>query len=290
MANLRGGNFDKQIKDAFYRTLALGEKRHLQNDNKTHSLALADKRQMYLKDFKKYLQANNITDGKINTFMTENHIREFLEHRTINLSPKSSLDYITGFNSLLKGLEQANITIPANLKSDFLKDFRETFRAEMKQLEVETGRYITNLQNKLENLRNINYESYAIAKLQSETGLRVNEAIEVAKNFDKYYNPQNNTLNGIIGKGNHEYNPKEISYQTALTIQKMSHIPAYKTYDKDLKEVGISRSHNFRVTYAKNLLNKKLEQGINYKQALKEVSQEINHHRSSMTEYYLARA
>jgi hypothetical protein len=29
------------------------------------------------------------------------------------------------FNSLLKGLQQANITIPINLKKDFLKDFRE---------------------------------------------------------------------------------------------------------------------------------------------------------------------
>ena len=290
MANLRGGTFDKQVKDAFHRTLALGEKRHLKEDNKTHSLALADKREMYLNDFKQYLQDKGINEGKLNTFMTENNIREFLEHRTIDLSPKSALDYTTGFNSLLKGLEQANITIPANLKSDFLKDFRETFRAEMKQIEAEKGRYISNLEQKLDNLKELRYESYVIAKLQSETGLRVNEALEVAKNFDKYYNPNNNTLEGVIGKGNHEYNPKEISYQTALEIQKMSHIPHYNTYNKDLKEIGIDKSHNFRVTYAKDLLDKKLEQGINYKQALKEVSQEINHHRPSMTEYYLARA
>jgi hypothetical protein len=46
---------------------------------------------------------------------------------------------------------------------------------------------------------------------------------------------------------------------------------------------------NFRVTYAKNLLEHKLEQGIEYKEALREVSEEIDHHRPEMTQYYLAR-
>jgi len=291
MANLRGGTFEKQIKDAFFRTLALGEERHMKEDNFTHSIALAEKRQMYLNDFKEYLEQQGITEGKINQYMTEDIIRDFIEQRTIELSPKSALDYTTGFNSLLKGLEQANITIPANpSNNDFLKDFRETFREEMKELEVESGRYIENLDQKLEELKEIRYESYTIAKLQSETGLRVAEAMEVVKNFEKYYNPENNTLEGVIGKGNHEYAPKEISYQLAQEIQKMENIPHYNTYNKDLKEVGINRSHDFRVTYAKDLLQHKLEQGKEYKVALKEVSQEINHHRPQMTEYYLARA
>ncbi len=291
MANLRGGTFEKQIKDAFHRTLRFGEGRHMQEDNLTHSLALADKRQMYLNDFKQYLEQNGITEGKINQYMTEETIRDFIEQRTLELSPKSALDYTTGFNSLLKGLEQANITIPANpSENDFLQDFREVFREEIKELEVESGRYIDNLDQKLEELKEIRYESYTIAKLQSETGLRVAEAMEIAKNFSKYYNEETGKLEGVIGKGNHEYAPKEISYQLAQEIQKMENIPHYNTYNRDLKEVGINRSHDFRVTYAKNLLEHKLEQGKEYKVALKEVSQEINHHRPEMTEYYLARA
>ena len=291
MANLRGGTFEKQIKDAFHRTLALGEGRHMKEDNFTHSLALAQKREMYLRDFKEYLEQKGITEGKLNTYMTEQTIRDFLEQRTEHLSPKSALDYTTGFNSLLKGLEQANITIPANpSRNDFLKDFRETFRSELKELEIESGRYIQNLDQKLEELKEIRFESYVIAKIQSETGLRVNEALEVAKNFPNYYNEQNSTLEGVIGKGNHEYAPKEISYQLAQEIQKIENIPHYNTYRNDLQEVGIDRSHDFRVTYAKDLLESKLEQGISYKEALKEVSQEINHHRPEMTEYYLARA
>ena len=290
MANLRGGTFEKQIKDAFHRTLALGEGRHMKEDNFTHSLALAQKREMYLRDFKEYLEQKGITEGKLNTYMTEQTIRDFLEQRTEHLSPKSALDYTTGFNSLLKGLEQANITIPANpSRNDFLKDFRETFRSELKELEIESGRYIQNLDQKLEELKEIRFESYVIAKIQSETGLRVNEALEVAKNFPNYYNEQNSSLEGVIGKGNHEYAPKEISYQLAQEIQKLENIPHYNTYRNDLQEVGIDRSHDFRVTYAKDLLESKLEQGISYKEALKEVSQEINHHRPEMTEYYLAK-
>ena len=291
MANLRGGTFQKQVKDAFYRTLAFKESRHMKEDNLTHSLAVADKRQMYLRDFKEYLEQKGITQGKINQYMDQETIRDFLEQRTMELSPKSALDYTTGFNSLLKGLEQANITIPANPnQNDFLQDFREVFREEMKELEIEQGRYIENVEQKLDELKEIRYESYVIAKIQSETGLRVAEAMEVARNFEKYYNPENNTLEGVIGKGNHEYAPKEISYQLATEIQKMENIPHYNTYNRDLKEVGINRSHNFRVTYAKNLLQHKLERGTSYKEALKEVSQEINHHRPEMTEYYLARA
>jgi gas vesicle protein len=291
MANFRGGTFDKQIKDAFHRTLRFGEGRHLTEDNFTHSVALAEKREMYLRDFKEYLEQKGITEGKINQYMSQDTIRDFLEQRTIELSPKTSLDYTTGFNSLLKGLEQANITIPANpAQNDFLKDFRETFRNEMKELEIENGRYINNLQEKLENLQELRYESYVIGRLQAETGLRVQEAREVVKNFEKYYNEQNSTLNGVIGKGNHEYQPKEISYQLAQEIQKMENIPHYNTYNKDLKEAGINRSHDFRVTYSKDLLENKLEQGISYKEALREVSEEINHHRPEMTEYYLNRA
>ena len=104
MANLRGGTFEKQIKDAFHRTLALGEGRHMKEDNFTHSLALAQKREMYLRDFKEYLKQKGITEGKLNTYMTEQTIRDFLEQRTEHLNPKSALDYTTGFNSLLKGL------------------------------------------------------------------------------------------------------------------------------------------------------------------------------------------
>jgi len=291
MANLRGSTFDKQAKDAFYRVQKLGEGRHLKEDNFTHSLALSEKRQMYLKDFKEFLQEKGIQEGKLNKLMTQQNIKSFLEARTSDLSPKSSLDYTTGFNSLLKGLEQANITIPAEpSKNDFLKDFREQFRQEMKELKFETNRYINNVEQKLQELKEIRYESYVIAKVQHQTGLRISEAREVIRNFDKYYNSQTSSLQNVVGKGNHIYEPKEISPQLAKEIKKIENIPHYNTYRQDLKEVGINRSHDFRVTYAKDKVIEKLEQGKEYKESLNEVSKEINHHRESMTQYYLNRS
>jgi hypothetical protein len=290
MANLRGGTFDKQLTNVFYRLEAFKKGRHFSNDNLTHSLALAKKREMYARDFKEYLEQKGITEGKINKMLTEENVKEFIEQRTMNLSPKSSLDYTTGFNSMLKGLEQANITIPSNpTENDFLKNYREKFKEEKKELQFEKGRYIQNLDQKLSNLRAKNYESYVVAKLQSKTGLRVREAMEVVKNFEKYYNEQNSTLNGVIGKGNHEYQAKEISNQLALEIQKIEKNISYATYNQDLKAVGIDKSHNFRVTYAKNSFENKLKQGVEKKEALKQVSKEINHHRPSMTQYYLRR-
>ncbi len=291
MANLRGGNFDKQIKDAFFKVLRFGESRHLKQDNYTHSSALADKRKMYLRDFKNFLEKKGIKNGKLNTYMTEENVKDFLEKRTIDLHPKSALDFTTGFNSLLKGLQQAKINIPSDpINKDFLKDYREIFRSEMKQIEVINNRYIQDTDEKLDKLRDIRFESYVIGKLQLTTGLRVNEAREVVQNFDKYYNPQSSELVGIIGKGNHMYSPKPIDYNLVLEIQKMENVPHYNTYKQDLKEVGINRSHDFRVTFAKNSLQNKLEKGISYKKALKEVSKEINHFRPEMTEYYLNRA
>jgi hypothetical protein len=291
MANLRGSTFNKQVENAFFRILKYNEGRHNKNDNFTHSVEVAKKREMYLNDFKNFIQQNKgIKEGKLNTFMNQKNVKEFIKERTINLSPKSSLDYVTGFNSLLKGLEQSKVTIPAQpSKNNFLRDFREQFREEMRELKFKTGRYINNLEQKLDNLQNIRNESYVVAKLQSQTGLRVAEAMEVVKNFEKYYNQENSTLNGVIGKGNHMYQPKEISNQLALEIKKMENIPNYKTYSRDLKNIGIPRSHDLRLTYAKNLLDKKLEQGVEYKEALKEVSKEINHHRAEITKYYLRR-
>ena len=54
MANLRGGNFGKQVKDAFHRLESFGKGRYMQSDNLTHSLALANKREGYLKDLKNF--------------------------------------------------------------------------------------------------------------------------------------------------------------------------------------------------------------------------------------------
>ncbi len=289
MANLRGGSFEKQIKDAFHRLLKAKESRHMTDTNFTHSRALGAKREMYLRDFKEYLEKNGIKEGKLNNFMDKQTLNKFVQERIKDLAPKTRIDYISGFNSLIQGLQQANVTIPTASK-DVFKDLREQTKVELKAQEIIKGREIKNIDEKISKLERISKESSVIAKLQAQTGLRVSEALEVAKNIDKYYDKTNSTLTGVKGKGNHLYKDIKISKVLAKELKQIKEVPSYKNYSKNLKEVGINRSHNFRVTYAKNSYIEKLEKGLSHKEALKEVSEEINHHRESMTEYYLNRA
>ena len=67
-------------------------------------------------------------------------------------------------------------------------------------------------------------------------------------------------------------------------------MPSQETYRKDLREVGVEQPKDMRLTYAKTTFEKKIANGVEYRQALKEVSVELNHKRESMTLYYLARA
>jgi len=292
MSNLKGASFDKQIRDARSRLNAIGQKRYLKEDHLTHSVELAKKRAQYLQDFRQFIEQKGITEGKLNTYMTQENVTQFLQQRIVNLSPKTQLDYITGFSSLLQGLQEANVTLPIENPSESLKELRTQARELFKEQSYQTGREIKDLGQKLEQLRLTRFESYIVARTQAELGLRVSEAYELVKNFDKYYNKAENIIEGLKGKGNHIYNPKQISKELAKEIKQIEkeNIPSYSTYMRDLKSVGIEKSHDFRVTYAKQELIQKLEQGKEYKEALKEVSQEINHHREEITTYYVKRA
>ncbi len=67
-------------------------------------------------------------------------------------------------------------------------------------------------------------------------------------------------------------------------------LPSQNTYRNDLKEVAINNPHLMRFTYAKNEFEKKLNDGVEYHQALREVSKELNHTRESMSCFYLSKA
>jgi len=289
MGNLRGGSFEKQVKNALARLDARGQKRYGTESRLTHSNALYKKREMYLKDFANYLQNREITEGKLNKYFTEQHISEFLNERLQDLSPKTALDYVTGFNSMITGLEQTKVTIDKNVHN-VLREYTADYRVEFNNTKdtYETGRSIANTNYFLDNLQQIRESSAVVAKLQLETGLRAQEALEVARNFNNYYNPQG-YLEGIIGKGGQEYPVKEISPELAYKLQNISQVPSYSSYYNDLKELD-HKPHDLRISYAAEHYNKLKEEGYSHKEALKLTSQELNHHREAITLYYLARA
>jgi len=290
MGNLKGGSFEKQIRNALIRLDARGKKRYGTNSRLTHSNALMQKREMYLKDFANCLSNKGINEGKLNNYFKEEYISDFLNERLSELSPKSALDYVTGFNSMLNGLEQTKVTIDKSVHN-VLREYTQDYRAEFNAVKdnYETGRAITDTNYFLNNLSEIRESSSVIAELQLQTGLRVSEALEVAKNFQDYYNPQSNTIEGIIGKGGQEYPIKEISQELAYKLSNLEQVPSYSSYYNDLKELE-HKPHDLRITYAVEHYNRLKEEGHSHREALKMTSQELNHHREAITLYYLARA
>lgn len=286
MANLKGGTYEKQLKDAFHRLSAFGEKRHNTNSHKTHSSKLAIKRGEYGRSFAKYLQEKGL-DGKINTHMTSENIKEYLELRTQNFAYSTSENYIRGFSSFIAGLKEANISIECNKKvfDDMVKHLKDT----ESRPEPQTGRAIDEPEKIIEQISHTHYSLSLVASVQLELGLRVSESYEVVNNFEKYYNEDKQILENIVGKGNHKYDEKPISDTLARAIhQNNQELPTLRTYSNVLEKHEIS-SHDFRYTFAKNKYEEKIANGENYRQVLKDISKELNHSREQMTRFYLSK-
>ena len=288
MANLRGGTIEKQVKDAWHRLEAYGRGRHGQTDHLTHSLELGKKREMYLRDFANYAKEIGIAD-KLNVAMGDASLmREFLLDRLDGLSRSSAIDYVSGFNSMVQGLREANVTIHKG--ADYaIKEAREIAKG-IEEAARRTGRAIDRADVVISKLYHQRHESGVIAQIQYETGFRTSEAYRLAKNPDNYL--KDGHVVGMVGKGNHVYDPKPISPGLAMQIKNLdkSALPSQTTYLKEIKTATNNPdavAHDFRYTYAKEAMEERLAHGMGYKEALKEVSKELNHHRPEITEHYL---
>ena len=285
MANLKGGSFEKQIKDAFHRLEAFGVGRVDKNDNLTHSDKLAEKREMYLKDISDYFTSQNLND-KLNTLLTKDNLDKFFNQRLEDLSTKTQENYLRGFSSMLKGLEQQNINIPVHLEDkDFFDDKVKGIKDQAETI-IE-NRYIDDVKDVIKNLYEDRTISGLIAQAQYELSIRQAEAFELIKNPNKYI--ENGRVENLIGKGNHFYDSKEISFeleQKLLNNQKQ--LISKSTYYEDLKKYNIS-SHDFRFTSARDKFEEKINNGISEKEAKLQISSELNHKREEITDYYLNR-
>jgi len=287
MANLKGGSFEKQVKDIHHRLSAFGEKRFGKDSHKTHSSAISKKRDEYASSFAAFI-ANKGLEGKLNTYMSNEYIKEYLAQRTANLVYSSTINYYRGFGSFISGLKESNISIEFDKK--IIDDAVKDFKANNIKPDFETGRAIDNPNEIIEKISHTHYPLSLVSRLQIECGLRVSEAYEVVRNFKNYFQELSQSLEGVVGKGNHMYESKGISYQLATAIEaNTDKLPTQTTYNNVLSEYGV-KSHDFRFTYAKNLYEKKIAAGENHKQVMKNISKELNHSRPSMSRFYLARA
>ena len=291
MANLRGGSYEKQIKDAFHRLERFGVGRHGRDDHATHSDALASKREMYLRDFREYAENMGLSD-KLNQLMgREDIVENFLANRLAGVSAKTAEDYVAGWSSMIRGLREANISI-----SDRADRAIERMRHEVKgwdRAEARVDRAFSRPDQVVEKMYEIKRESGVIAQIQRETGFRTSEAYRLAREPEKYLH--DGKITGMIGKGNHQYADKQISKELREELRRIDpeKLPSKETYTAHIRQASGREDavpHDWRYTYAREKMEEKIAQGKDYKEAAREVSREMNHHREEMTEYYLAKA
>lgn len=209
MANLQGGNYEKQIKNAFHRLESFGVKRHGNElKHQTHSNALAKKREMYSRDYKEFAEKEGFTE-KLNLTMTHDNVIRFLNERTSGLKANTQENYTRGFSSMLKGLVERNITIPVqdNTFDRLVNEIKENSIPQ----EIQNGRYINNAKKVIVNIYFRSEGSGLVAELQHDLSLRASEAIELATNPKKYMH--DGVISDLVGKGNHVYEDKTVSYE-----------------------------------------------------------------------------
>jgi len=290
MANLKGGSFHKQVRDANFRLSAFNEPRNGTNSNRTHSDATRIKRDTYFKDFQEFAEDKEL-EGKLNTLMTEDNMTNFLEQRLESISSFSAQeDYIRGWSGLVQGLQQSNVSI--NLHTDFFTETVNTYR----EIAIENGttfgeaKAVTTSFHPINIISSLAESMGTIAQLQYETGLRVSEAYEVINNLERHLD--NLTLHSVQGKGGQIYRDKVISLQLKRLLLKLKaqhkSLPHQSTYYRHLQKYNIT-SHDIRAFYTKELYEQKLEEGYSHIEACVIVSKEINHHRIQITEYYLSK-
>jgi hypothetical protein len=285
MANLKGGTFQKQIKDAFHRLESFGVGRVGKNDNLTHSDKLAEKRMMYLKDVANYFQSQNIYD-KLNNLFTKDNLDKFFTDRLEDLAAKTQENYIRGFSSMLKGLEQQNIYIPLHYEDKSFFDDKVKILKDQAETIIE-NRYIDNVENVISNLYQDRAITGLIAQCQYDLSIRQSEAFELVSNPLKYI--ENGYVENLVGKGNHTYESKEISFELEQKLlSNQDSLIDKSTYYNDLQKYDIS-SHDFRFTSARDKFEEKINSGISEKEAKLQISSELNHKREEITDYYLKR-
>ncbi|MGJ0312651.1 hypothetical protein [Aliarcobacter cryaerophilus] len=187
---------------------------------------------------------------------------------------------------MLQGLEQQNIYIPLHLEDKSFFDDRVKIVKSEADIIIE-NRYIENVDNVIKSLYEDRAISGLIAQCQYDLSIRQSEAFELVKNPLKYLD--NGYVMDLVGKGNHRYMAKEISFELEQKLLNNSYDLIDKsTYYQDLKSYDIS-SHDFRFTAARDNFENMLKNGISEKEAKLKVSEELNHKREAITDYYLKR-
>jgi len=282
MANLKGSSHSKNLRDLNFKLFALGEKKG--NDNLSHSSAIVEKRNMYMRDFIKHLDG---AEGKLNLLLTEENLNSFLEQRLNGLALSTQENYLSGFNSLISAMSAKNIT--HGVSKDYFKNkFSEIKQTAPNHTSNERRGLPSN--TVLNELKEIRYESYVIGTIMLEHGYRISEVLRIVSAPHEYIIPLSNgdyKISGVVGKGGKIYLEKILTHSTMRLINNINEIPSKSSFHRDLKLVSENlRAHDFRYEYSRNLYNDNVSK-VGDKKALEIVSKALNHNRLEISKLYV---
>jgi len=291
MANLKGKTFEKQIKNAFFRILEnqkdidkvfkrakkKGYDTDLIFEYFTRSKYMKKTRKHLLTLFKNFIENElNIKEGKINLFMTEEVLDKFFDFlckKQQDKKIKTCEGYVTGFNSMLKALQLANVTIPLDpLNNDFLsRKFKEIREYRKNNFFLEENKssddfkYIGNALQLYKELTKDNIDSKVnglfskMFLLQYQTSFTTEWIYAVLKNLNKHLQNKDNKwiIKGMFDKNfftEYRIYEKEIDEFLALELLKMNKSKKLKKILKNTSKERLKRNYgNFLKKHGVNV-------------------------------------
>lgn len=283
MGNLKRTSHQTQIESAENILYAFKTPRYQGDDHLTHSDELKKKRNMFLRNSMTFAASIGFKK-KLNHLFTYDLLEEMFMERLDGLKASTAEGYIRQFSSMLEGLKEKGISIEVG--RDFFDD--QVAMLDMNELKIyETNRALSDPNRSIAQMYQVNYISGVLSELIVATGFRISEAFAVLNEPDKYLCEQK--LEGVIGKGNHVYIEKSISWKLAQKIFCIDKVYHQNTFRNHLKLIE-AKPHDLRYTYVKQLKQKLLDMGIPLDEVRKIVSIELNHCRAAITVYYEKRA
>lgn len=290
---LKGKTFIQQKKNIINRTLQLGNsKGNCKLDNQIHSINTLNYRNKLLDKYILYLNTQNITTGKINQYMNEEHLSRFINQTVNGLTYTSSKTLISGISGLITSLKQTNVDI--KVSSDFFTKIKDEVK-EVKytfQSSKDIHKSFSNVNNVIAGLYNKSMAYGVLGNTLLESGFRYSEAIRLLKSPNQYI--KNNYIVGMKGKSGKVYAKKYISTKLKEKIYSLSNEDKkinHKSFCNAISSIEINKTpHSFRYEFSKIKYKQLISasSGLSHNVVMKKLSIELNHFRNT-TPYYLNR-
>ncbi len=289
--NIKGSDFNRQIKNIIIRCIKIGvSKRDSPLNNQIHSIRVLESRQSLLKDFKNYLENQNIRDGKINNYMNDTILRGFITERVRNLKYNSSKTIISSMSGIITSLIETNVNI--NISSDFFIKMKDEIKEN--KYTYQSTKDIHKSFNDVDKVIKGLYEKSAgfgtLGNILRDTGFRYKEGVKLLSNPDQYIS--NGKIINMPGKSGKIYEDKTISaslvekiYSLSKEERKINH----SSFTNSIKKIEDNKSaHSFRYQFVKEKYQSLMNGGLSHNETMKTLSRQLNHFRNT-TPYYLNR-